>query len=142
LSRAVHRVFVYGTLKQGFRNFSVNRGTRVPGEFVTVDALPLHVIGEFGLPWLVYQPGAGHRVTGQWFEVDHAGLAAMDALERVSEPGWYTRRALEVAAAAGGAPIDAVAYFGDAVRLTDWPIHAGPIERYTVQHQLLYRRHV
>ncbi len=45
----LHRVFVYGTLKEGFRNFHVNRGTRLPGEFVTEQAFPLYVIGEFGL---------------------------------------------------------------------------------------------
>ena len=35
-----HRIFVYGTLKQGFRNFHINRGTRLPGEFITEQAFP------------------------------------------------------------------------------------------------------
>jgi gamma-glutamylaminecyclotransferase len=117
-------------------------GTQLAGEFITVEAFPLYVLGEFGLPWLVHQPGVGHRVTGQVFEVDDDALAAMDVLERISDPGWYMRRALLVAPAAGGAPIGALAYFGDAARLTDWQIHAGPIERYTDVHQRLYRRHL
>ena len=32
----MNHVFVYGTLKQGFANFHVNGGQRVPGRFVTV----------------------------------------------------------------------------------------------------------
>jgi gamma-glutamylaminecyclotransferase len=138
----MQRVFVYGTLKQGFRNHHVISGKRLAGEFLTVEAFPLVVIGEFGLPWLVHQPGSGHRVSGQVFEVDDDGLASMDVLERVRDPGWYTRRALRVAGSAGGEPFDAMAYFGDAARLTDWTIHAGPIDRYTEAHQQLYRRHL
>ncbi|WP_285414832.1 hypothetical protein [Variovorax sp. efr-133-TYG-130] len=30
-------VFVFGTLKEGFPNFTTNRGKRVAGEFVTVE---------------------------------------------------------------------------------------------------------
>ena len=112
---APHRVFVYGTLKQGFRNYHVNRGTRLPGDFVTVLAFPLLVIGEFGLPWLVHEPGRGQPIRGQVFEVDDAGLAALDVLERVAEPGWYTRRPLAVAPVDAGTSVDAMAYFGTPV---------------------------
>jgi len=138
----MQHVFVYGTLKQGFRNHHVISGTRLAGDFLTLEPFPLYVIGEFGLPWLVHQPGSGHRVSGQVFEVDDDGLAAMDVLERVSDPGWYTRLALRVVGSADGEPFDAMAYFGEAARLTDWAIHAGPIDRYTEALQQLYRRHL
>lgn len=136
------RVFVYGTLKQGFRNFHVNRGVRVPGEFVTAQPFPLYVIGPFGLPWLVHRPGVGHRVAGQLFEVDDEGLAAMDVLERVRDEHWYTRRELAVRPASGGEPSLALAYFGSAVRLASETIHHGPLVEYTEAHQALYRRHL
>jgi gamma-glutamylcyclotransferase (GGCT)/AIG2-like uncharacterized protein YtfP len=87
----LRRVFVYGTLKQGFRNFHVNRSRRLPGEFTTEQAFALYVIGEFGLPRLVHMPGRGQRVSAQVFEFDHAALAAMDLLERVDDAAWYTR---------------------------------------------------
>ena len=74
-----HRIFVYGTLKQGFRNFHINRGTRLPGEFITEQAFPLYVIGEFGLPWLVHEPGQAHRVTGQVFEVEECSQSPVSA---------------------------------------------------------------
>jgi RimJ/RimL family protein N-acetyltransferase len=136
------RVFVYGTLKQGFRNFPVNHGQRVPGEFVSELALPLYVVGEYGLPWLVHLPGTGERVRGQLFEVDAPALQALDALERVDEPGWYARRPLRVLPIDGGPPVRAVAYFGSADRLASGDIHAGPLAEYTEAHQALYRKHV
>jgi gamma-glutamylaminecyclotransferase len=138
----MHRVFVYGTLKEGFRNFGVNRGRRLPGRFVTRDPYPLYVIHDFGLPWLVHAPGQGLRVAGQVFEVDDDGLVALDALERVHEPGWYTRRALTVQHEDDGTLLAVEAYFGDAARVVPGRWHHGPLAEYTAQHQDLYRRHL
>jgi gamma-glutamylaminecyclotransferase len=140
LSVASSRIFVYGTLKEGFRNFHHNQGVRVAGDFVTVQAFPLFIIGQSGLPWLLHEPGRGHRVTGQVFEVDERSLAAMDALERVDEPGWYARRSLEVAPATGGAVFVAFAYFGDASRVAMHSVQQGPLARYELTHQSLYSR--
>jgi gamma-glutamylaminecyclotransferase len=129
-----HRVFVYGTLKEGFPNFHVNRGTRVPGEFVTVDAFPMYVIGRCAVPWLVDRTGEGHVVRGQLFEVDDATLAAMDELEMVSVPGWYARRSVRVrpAGASSAGFVDAFVYFGSADRLAAVVVHRGPIAEYTL----------
>ena len=137
-----HRIFVYGTLKHRFRNFHVNRGVRVPGEFITVQAFPLYVIGEFGLPWLLHEPGRGHRVTGQVFEVDDASLAAMDVLERVADAGWYARHPLAVQHAATGDVAQALAYFGSPTRLLTDAVHHGPLAEYTEAHQALYKKHL
>jgi gamma-glutamylaminecyclotransferase len=132
------RIFVYGTLKQGFRNFHINRGTRVPGEFVTEVALPLYVIGEFGIPGLGHEPGQGHPVVGQVFEVDADTLAAMDVLERVSDGNWYRRLPLHVRPRDGGAPVDVEAYFGASSRLQQDTVHEGPLAEYTLAHQALF----
>ena len=50
---AVHRIFVFGTLQEGHRNFHVNRGTRIGGDWVTAQPHPLYVIGPMRLPWLL-----------------------------------------------------------------------------------------
>ena len=87
-------IFVYGTLKQGFPNFHLNPGRRVPGDFQTVDALPLYVVQlphEDRAPWLVLAPGEGHLVRGQVFEVDDDTLLAMDRFEEVGLPTGYMR---------------------------------------------------
>lgn len=136
------RVFVYGTLKEGFRNFHVNRGLRVPGDFVTVEPFELYVIGESGLPWLVQAPGRGQPVSGQVFEIDDQTLADMDRLERIDEPGWYLRRTLRVQPKSGGETVEAMAYLGNAERLASEAVHAGPLDEYQPEHQVLYRKHL
>ena len=57
-----HRVFVFGTLKEGFPNFATHRGTRVPGVFKTRPRLPLYLVGERHVPWLLDLPGQGLQV--------------------------------------------------------------------------------
>ncbi len=137
----VHRVFVYGTLKDGFPNFHVNRGARVAGAFATVDAYPLYVIGACHVPWLVDRAGEGHPVLGQVFEVDDAGLAEMDALELVDQPGWYRRAGILVRRhpEAGGEPLPVFVYFGDPERLREKAVHLGPIPEYLADHAVLYQ---
>jgi gamma-glutamylaminecyclotransferase len=109
-----------------------------------VQAFPLYVIGEFGLPWLVHEPGHGAPVRGQVFEVDDEALAAMDVLERITDAGWYARAPLAVRSVATpeALPLQAVAYFGHASRLQTDVRHHGPIAEYTADHQALYRRHL
>jgi gamma-glutamylaminecyclotransferase len=126
-------VFVYGTLKHGYRNAHVNEGVRVPGEFVTVERFPLYVIGPHQLPWLVEQPGQGEHVLGELYEVNAQALQRMDALERITEPDWYARGRVMVRPR-GNAQADAVlamVYFGSALRAASEVIHAGPIAEYT-----------
>ena len=90
------RIFVFGTLKEGFPNFATNRGRRVEGEFQTCQRLPLYLVGERFSPWLIDQPGEGFQVAGQVFEVDAATLALMDQLERTHEPDGYVRQTINV----------------------------------------------
>jgi len=136
-----HLVFVYGTLKEGYPNFRVNTGRRVPGEFVTVEAWPLYVVGDIRVPWLVERPGEGHRVHGQVFAVDDETLARMDELELVDQPDWYTRRTIDVALRDDPAqtPLQVFVYFGSAARLSRVPVHAGPIADYTPELARSYR---
>lgn len=129
-------LFVYGSLKEGFPNFHVNRGRRVPGRYRTVSPHPL-VLADGVLPCLLPTNGGGHRVIGQLFEVDAAGLAAMDALERVGEPGGYTREKIDVVAEPAGpadAPVQAFVYMQSPSRLAPGGAHVGPIAEYTHEH--------
>ncbi|MFT3955699.1 MAG: gamma-glutamylcyclotransferase [Piscinibacter sp.] len=134
-------VFVYGTLKQGFRNSHVNTGVRVPGEFVSVQRYPLYVIGPQHLPWLVDRAGQGEPVLGQLYEVDDAGLARMDALERITEPDWYRRGEILVRreGEADAAPVRAMVYFGSARRLDSEVVHLGPVPAFSAEHAALHR---
>jgi gamma-glutamylaminecyclotransferase len=134
------RVFVFGTLKQGFPNFHVNSGCRLSGTFVTSRAYPLYLVGERRSPWMLDQPGAGVCVRGEVFEVDGAALARMDVLERVGEPEGYRRVRIEVAGTGSSEPVDAFVYLKDPA---EFPPHAGsaigPLSEYTPEHAALYR---
>lgn len=130
-------IFVYGTLKEGFRNHPINDGVRVVSEsgsaFETVERFPLYLVGPRRLPWLVDRPGEGHHVVGELYEVDPAALAKLDELEQIGRPGWYVRRDLLIRPQGATAYETTVAqvYFGVPERLETDEIHAGPIAEYT-----------
>src|SRR5262245_5049163 len=132
-------VFVFGTLKEGFPNFATNRGVRVAGAFRTRAAYPLYLVGERHVPWLVNSPGTGVRISGQIFRVDSAALAAMDALERVSEADGYRREVLEVEGGDSPRPLLAYAYLKAPSQLVMSEVRAGPLEEYKLEHAALYR---
>ena len=131
----IERVFVYGTLKEGFPNFFRNAGRRVTGSFRTRLAFPFYVVqlvNEGRAPWLVNTPGQGHRVTGQVFEVDGATLQAMDVFEEVGLPSGYERVAVDLE------PLDAVAtewrayaYMKQVHQLNECLAIEGPFPEYT-----------
>lgn len=136
----MHHVFVYGTLKEGFANFGINAGTRVPGVFRTVQSYPLYIMGEAFLPWLVNQPGRGEHVIGQVFQVNEQVLRDMDALEQIDEDGWYARIEIEVQEVSlqDAQPVRAFVYFGSSERLSREPVHAGPLAQFTSEHNTDY----
>ncbi len=129
---AISRLFVYGSLKEGFPNFHVNRGRRVAGEFVTVQRLPMMLMNG-QLPCLLLEPGQGHPVIGQLFEVGRAELQAMDELERVGQPGGYRREAIDVRPrhAPDAAPLRAWVYAQTRELLAGPGPHEGPLAEYT-----------
>lgn len=135
----LHRVFVFGTLKQGFPNFHVNRGRRLPGDFRTALAYPLYLVGERHSPWLLDQPGQGQPVRGQLFEVDDGVLADMDRLERVTEPDGYRRVAMVVVDEADGRRLEVQAYLKDPGQLVAALARVGPLPEFTLAHAALYR---
>ncbi len=145
---AEHNVFVYGTLKQGFRNFHINHGRRVPGEFVTVQPHALLIVGDYWLPWLLQaergEPGhaQGHCVIGQIYTVDDAGLAAMDKLEQIDEAGWYERRRIAVRDRRNeaAAVLQPWVYFGSRAGLAAGGKRLGPVAEFTLAHQDLLPR--
>jgi len=132
----MHPLFVYGSLKEGFPNFHINRGRRIAGQFRTVLPHPLHLVNG-RLPCLLPLPGQGLQVAGQLFEVDDAALAAMDALERVGRPGGYQRIVIAVQRSAGEGPaaaLDAFVYVQSPALLDGSGPHEGPLAEYTAEH--------
>ncbi|WP_196986396.1 gamma-glutamylcyclotransferase family protein [Caenimonas aquaedulcis] len=133
-------MFVFGTLKEGFPNFHINRGRRVAGEFQTTTAYPLYLVGERRSPWMLDDPNAGHCVRGQVFEVDAQALQALDALERVHEPDGYKRCSIRVRPVQGGPTLEAQAYLKDPAQFEpERETSTGPIPEYTLGHAATYQ---
>jgi len=105
-----HRVFVYGTLKRGFPNHGFMGGQSFIGEARTVEAYPMIVQGLHFSPVVMPEPGVGHRVGGEVWEVDEACLVRLDELESIGMPTGYTRETVRVELA-DGSTIEADIYF-------------------------------
>jgi gamma-glutamylaminecyclotransferase len=128
-------LFVYGSLKEGFPNFHVNRGHRVPGEYRTVERYPFYLVDD-RLPCLFLTPGTGLQVIGQLFEVDDPSLRAMDDFERVGRPGGYRRELVHVVSMSRDASParTAFVYVQDPALLADAGSHVGPLAEYSIEH--------
>ena len=137
----MHSVFVFGTLKEGFPNFHVNGGARVPGEFVTVERFPLYLVGERCSPWLIDSAGEGHQVAGQVFQVSDAMLALLDQLERVGEPDGYIRASIDVElrGASQRSTMSVFTYLKPPGQLASADVRHGPLAEYALEHAALYR---
>lgn len=96
-------LFTYGTLKQGFCNEHINTGERVPGRYRTRDRLPLYLMNDGHVPCVILAPGTGHQVVGELYRASPEALAGMDQLERLGEPGGYTRTTVALEACDGEA---------------------------------------
>jgi len=136
-----HNVFVFGTLKDGFPNFAVNRGVRIEGDFQTMDRYPLYLVGERHSPWLIDDIGQGKQVKGQLFAVSEEVLADMDRLERISEPDGYRRTRIDVRLIdnPNSSVLSVFVYLKPLTQLNADEIRLGPLHEYELSHASLYR---
>ncbi|AHF93611.1 gamma-glutamyl cyclotransferase [Opitutaceae bacterium TAV5] len=81
--RHVHRLFVYGTLMRGESNHRLMAGHRFVTRARTLARYRLYNLGDY--PGMVEDPVNPLSVEGEIWEVDAAGLAALDAFEGVAE---------------------------------------------------------
>jgi gamma-glutamylaminecyclotransferase len=81
------RLFVFGTLKRGFPLHHGISGARFLGEYRTVERFPMVIAGPWFAPMMLNEPGIGHQILGELYEVDEAGLARIDAMESIGRPG-------------------------------------------------------
>jgi len=135
----MHKVFVFGTLKEGFPNYKTNKGTRFRGDFVTKDHYSLYLVGERYSPWLVLDSNSNNPVKGQVFEVSSNTLSAMDALERVNEPDGYRKITITVTCLDTGDEFKAIAYGKPREMLDTSTIKLELESEYNIDHAKLYR---
>ncbi|WP_295890644.1 gamma-glutamylcyclotransferase [uncultured Vibrio sp.] len=135
----MHKVFVFGTLKEGFPNYKTNKGTRFRGDFVTENNYSLYLVGERYSPWLVLDSNSETPVIGQVFEVSNDAISAMDKLERINEPDGYRKVIFAVTCLETGEDFNVVAY-GKPLEMLDTSTIKLELEsEYNIEHAKLYR---
>ena len=122
------RLFALGTLKRSFAlHDHALCGATCLGRFRTCVPYPLVIAGPWFAPMLFDEPGAGHQIEGELYEVDAPRLARIDTLESIGKPG-NLRILLAVEPLAGGPAVDAFAY-AKSRELAD-PVHSGLLADY------------
>jgi membrane protein len=123
-------LFVFGTLKSGFPlHDRALRGARKLCDCHTVERFPMLVAGPWFAPMMLNEPGTGHQVHGELYDVDPVRLATIDLLESVPEPG-NLRVHIEVQTP-DGQTVSAFAYVKSAVMAQ--PAHTELLDRYMDQ---------
>ncbi len=134
-----HQIFVFGTLKDGFPNFSVNDGTRIAGRFLTKPLYELYLVGSRYTPWMIPDQGDGVAIAGEVYSVDDDGLARMDELERIHYPDGYQRASIDVIHADNGQVLRVFVYLKRAEQLDRSEIMAGPLPEYSQEDAAKYQ---
>jgi gamma-glutamylaminecyclotransferase len=136
----MYPVFLFGTLKEGFPNSGTNRGSRVPGNFLTKYRYPLYLVGARHSPWLVLSKGEGFQVRGQVFMIDEVTLIDMDRLERTHEADGYRRVKILVFSEFTNEEMHVHVYVKPPEQLEGMLVQIGPIAEYEPEHSLLYQK--
>jgi len=135
----MHQIFVFGTLKEGFPNFSVNDGVRIPGSYLTQPKYELYLVGDRFTPWIIPDQGDGMPISGEVYQVDDDGLARMDELERINYPDGYQRATIEVVNTQSKQVSTVFIYVKQAEQLDRNEIQDGPLPEYSMAHAAKYQ---
>lgn len=87
-----HLLFVYGTLKRGYRSHHLLDGQEFVGNASTAPGYRLYDSGDY--PCLVKDTATDHSIHGELFRVDEACLARLDEYE--GAPHLFMRTFIEV----------------------------------------------
>lgn len=97
--KALHYIFVYGTLKKGYRNNVMLDGQRFVEEAVTQPAYKMYENGSFPM---IVEAKDGYSIRGEVWQVTDATMRRLDMLEGV--PYLYDRGVIKMADLAPGVP--------------------------------------
>lgn len=136
----MYKVFVFGTLKEGFPNFKTNKGNRLASTFLTKNTYPLYLIGDRYTPWLILDEGKGYQIKGEVYDVSEPVLAEMDELEQTAELDGYRRVELDIYCETTGKYFKGHVYGKTIDQLPGVEIQCELKGEYTLEHAKLFRR--
>lgn len=84
--------------------------------------------GRWFSPILIAEPGSGHRVLGELYQVGDQALATLDRMEGTHLPTGYDRVEIAVEMVTDGARLEAWTYVKDRARID--VIHSEMLEEY------------
>ena len=84
-------VAVYGTLKKGFGNNTLLKGSTYVGKGETKNKYPMVASG---IPYLIEEEGKGFNVDVELYAVSKSTLESLDSLE--GHPNWYRRKEIDI----------------------------------------------
>jgi gamma-glutamylcyclotransferase (GGCT)/AIG2-like uncharacterized protein YtfP len=90
-----HKLFVYGSLKQGFGNHGLLKNSKYLGTYDTSDAI-YQMVSLGGFPGVIQLDGQDEHcyILGELYEIDDATLARIDMLE--GNGHFYTRKVIDL----------------------------------------------
>ena len=123
-------LFVYGTLKKGYSNYSKYLSeANYLGKYKTCEKYPLVIANERYSPVMIKEPHIGHQVIGEVYTVNHEILQSIDVLESVDKKLGYRRIKIQVASLSENQSISCYAYFKSRNQLKI--IHSNYLSEYT-----------
>jgi len=133
------KVFVFGTLKEGFPNFYLNKGIKQNGAYKTLKNYLFYLMGERHTPCVFEQKNQGEAIMGELYTVNKQQLDVLDSLERTHEPDGYIRTLIDIQQCENDENIKAYIYLKSANQIQPSDIKLGPINHYTLKHTELYQ---
>ena len=120
MSNALNNVFIYGTLKRGYKNHDDNlKSESYLGKYRTKECYPLVIANEWFAPVLLLEEGVGHQVLGELYCVDDKKLAELDRFEHTHHARGYKRILIEIQNIKNFQYVNAFAYFNERKNIVD-----------------------
>jgi gamma-glutamylaminecyclotransferase len=124
----MNRIFVFGTLKRGFPLHDRALADAIfLGSYRTSERFPMFVAGQWFAPMMMDEPGVGHHVLGELYEVEDRRLKLIDEMESVGIPGNF-RSSISVEPIRDGVACLAAVYMKS--RELAAPAHTGYLDEY------------
>lgn len=95
-------IFVYGTLKAGFYNHNIIlKNEKLIGPFTTFEKYPLVLTHPWFSPVMFPEPGIGHHVYGELYEVSDEKIQELDIFEYSHMPRGFKRHDIRLVSNTG-----------------------------------------
>ncbi len=133
------KVFVFGTLKEGFPNFYLNKGIKSSGDYLTARPYLFYLVGERYTPCIYENDGKGAQILGEIYTVNKEQLNILDELERIHETDGYIRSLVKIINTQNTDVFDAYIYLKSATQMITSNLKVGPIDCYLPEHAKLYQ---